>query len=165
MKLSTLFASAFALPLRIMLLVFTLMTSATSSQADSSSPSLASYYDRHMALQGDVAYGWIGRGQPARMMAGVVQVGVSDKAYFALLADACPVEIVTGAEDEGEMGAWHFVQAPLRLRTLELALEEYLRFGLEAGYDTCKVDVRWVWGSNYYEVEPFGFTASVFVSF
>ena len=87
MKLSTLFASACALHLRIMLLVFTLMTSATSSQADSSSPSLASYYDRHMALQGDVAYGWNGRGQPARMMEGVVQVGVSDKAFFALLAD------------------------------------------------------------------------------
>jgi hypothetical protein len=31
------------------------------------------------------------------------------------------------------MGAWHFVQAPLRLRSLRLALEEYLRFGLEAG--------------------------------
>lgn len=75
------------MPLRIMLLAFTLMTAATSSQADSSSPRLASYYDRHMALQGDVAYGWIGRGQPARMMAGVVQLGVSDKAFFALLAD------------------------------------------------------------------------------
>ena len=52
---------------------------------------------------------------------------------YALLADACPVEIVNGAEDEGEMGAWHFVQAPLRQRTLQLALDEYLRFGLEAG--------------------------------
>lgn len=55
MKLSTLFASTFALPLRIMLLVFTLMTSATSSQADSTSPGLASSYHNHMALQGDVA--------------------------------------------------------------------------------------------------------------
>jgi hypothetical protein len=40
---------------------------------------------------------------------------------------------MTGADDEGEMGAWHFVQAPLRLRNLRVALDEYLRFGLEAG--------------------------------
>ena len=87
MTFSSLIFIAYAMPLRIILLALTLMTAATSSQADSSSPSLAAYYDRHMALQGDVAYGWIGRGQPARMMAGVVQLGVSDKAFFALLAD------------------------------------------------------------------------------
>ena len=87
MNFSSFLASAYAIPLRIILLALTFLTAATSSQADSSSPSLASYYDRHMALQGDVAYGWVGRGQPARMMAGVVQLGVSDKAFFALLAD------------------------------------------------------------------------------
>lgn len=54
-------------------------------------------------------------------------------AAFALLAGMCASEISTGADDEGEMGAWHFVQAPLRLRNLRLALDEYLRFGLEAG--------------------------------
>jgi hypothetical protein len=52
---------------------------------------------------------------------------------YAQLAGACPPEIVTGADDEGEMGAWHFVQGPLRLRNLRAALDEYLRFGLEAG--------------------------------
>lgn len=52
---------------------------------------------------------------------------------FALLTQTCATEIVTGADDEGEMGAWHFVQAPLRLRSLRIALDEYLRFGLEAG--------------------------------
>ena len=31
------------------------------------------------------------------------------------------------------MGAWHFLQAPQRMRNLRLALDEYLRFGLEAG--------------------------------
>jgi hypothetical protein len=31
------------------------------------------------------------------------------------------------------MGAWHFLQAPQRLRNLQIALDEYLRFGLEAG--------------------------------
>ena len=52
---------------------------------------------------------------------------------FALLTETCATEIVTGADDEGEMGAWHFVQAPLRLRNLRIAIDEYLRFGLEAG--------------------------------
>lgn len=54
-------------------------------------------------------------------------------AAFVLLTGMCAVEITCGADDEGEMGAWHFVQAPLRLRSLRLALDEYLRFGLEAG--------------------------------
>ena len=55
--------------------------------ADSSGPQLASYYERHMALQGGVAHGWIGRGAPVRLRAGVRQVGVSQDAYFALLDD------------------------------------------------------------------------------
>jgi hypothetical protein len=54
-------------------------------------------------------------------------------AAFVLLSAMCATEITSGADDEGEMGAWHFVQAPLRLRSLRLALDEYLRFGLEAG--------------------------------
>jgi hypothetical protein len=52
---------------------------------------------------------------------------------YAMLASTCPPEIGTGADDEGEMGAWHFVQAPQRIRNLQRALDEYLRFGLEAG--------------------------------
>ena len=59
-------------------------------------------------------------------------VRFSDPAY-AQLAGSCALEIVNGADDEGEMGVWHFVQAPLRLRNLRVALDEYLRFGLEAG--------------------------------
>ena len=66
-------------------LILTMTTPA--AQADSSSRELASYYERHMALAGDVAHGWVGRGEPRRMKAGVVQVGVSRDAYFALLAD------------------------------------------------------------------------------
>jgi hypothetical protein len=31
------------------------------------------------------------------------------------------------------MGAWHFLQAPQRVANLRVALDEYLRFGLEAG--------------------------------
>jgi hypothetical protein len=59
-------------------------------------------------------------------------VSFGEPAYAQLTGSTAP-EIVTGADDEGEMGAWHFVQAPLRLRNLRMALDEYLRFGLEAG--------------------------------
>jgi len=61
-----------------------------------------------------------------------VSTTFGDPAY-AVLAPACPPEIASGADDEGEMGAWHFLQAPQRVRSLRLALDEYLRFGLEAG--------------------------------
>lgn len=75
------------LRLRILLCTLALLLSAAPSHADSSSGHLASYYGRHMALEGDVAYGWIGRGEPRRQLAGVVQVGVGQDAFFALLAD------------------------------------------------------------------------------
>ena len=56
-------------------------------QAETSGPMLASYYERHMALRAGVAYGWVGQGSPARLLAGVRQVGVSQQAWFALLDD------------------------------------------------------------------------------
>lgn len=80
-------ASIACMPLRTLFCTLALLISATATQADSSSRSLASYYERHMALEGDVAYGWIGRGEPRRLLAGVVQVGVSQDAFFALLTD------------------------------------------------------------------------------
>ena len=52
---------------------------------------------------------------------------------FAQLAAACADEIKTGAEDGSEMGVFSLLQQPQRLKNLEIALEEYLRFGLEAG--------------------------------
>lgn len=55
--------------------------------ADASGPTLASYYDRHLALDGGTAWGWSGRGAPRRLRAGVRQVGVSQDADFALLDD------------------------------------------------------------------------------
>jgi len=64
-----------------------LSMSAPTADADSSSPQLASYYERHMVLQGDVAHGWTGRGEPRRLRAGVVQVGVDKDGFLALLAD------------------------------------------------------------------------------
>jgi len=52
---------------------------------------------------------------------------------FAQLSSPCADEIKTGAEDGSEMGAFAMLQQPQRLANLRIALEEYLRFGLEAG--------------------------------
>jgi hypothetical protein len=52
---------------------------------------------------------------------------------YAVLRTSAPAEITEGAEGETEMGAWRFLQSPRRLRNLRTALDEYLRFGLEAG--------------------------------
>ena len=38
-----------------------------------------------------------------------------------------------GADDDGEMGAFHFVLAPLRENDLRVRLQEYLPAGLEFG--------------------------------
>lgn len=58
--------------------------SITTAQADSSSPLLASYYDRHMAVIDGVAHGWTARGTPRPLRPDVQQVGVSVDAFFAL---------------------------------------------------------------------------------
>ncbi len=63
------------------------MSAAPSLRADASSVELASYYERHMALRGGAAHGWVRRGAPRALRSGVVQVGVGKSAYFALLAD------------------------------------------------------------------------------
>jgi hypothetical protein len=78
--------------------------------ADSSNHTLASYYERHMALDGDLAYGWVGRGAPQRLRAGVVQVGVSRDAWFALLAD-------------GSLLTW--ADAPDRATTLMRGIKQF----------------------------------------
>ncbi len=52
---------------------------------------------------------------------------------YCQLAPTCPPEIRRGAEDEGEMGVYNFVQQEARLGLLRTALQEYLRVGLEAG--------------------------------
>jgi hypothetical protein len=52
---------------------------------------------------------------------------------YAQLGSFCPAEIRTGAEDESEMGAFHDLFAPQRESNLRIRLQEYLRFGLEAG--------------------------------
>jgi hypothetical protein len=52
---------------------------------------------------------------------------------YAQLAAACADEIKTGAENGSEMGVFSLLEQPQRLKNLQVALEEYLRFGLEAG--------------------------------
>jgi hypothetical protein len=52
---------------------------------------------------------------------------------YGQLARRCAKEILTGADDEAEMGAFHNLYAPQREANLRLRLDEYLRFGLEAG--------------------------------
>ena len=52
---------------------------------------------------------------------------------YAQLSTACPTEITTGADNGSEMGAFNFLMQPQRATNLQTALDEYLRFGLEAG--------------------------------
>ena len=52
---------------------------------------------------------------------------------YAQLGVRCATEISTGADNGAEMGAFCFLQQPQRTTNLLTALNEYLRFGMEAG--------------------------------
>ncbi len=79
--------------------LWALLTSAAPPlRADASSDGLASYYERHMALRGGVAHGWIGREAPRALRSGVTQVGVSKSAFFALLTDG---HLIRWTDDPG----------------------------------------------------------------
>jgi hypothetical protein len=52
---------------------------------------------------------------------------------YAQLSLATAAGILTGAEDGSEMGAFKYLMQPQRLANLRASLDEYLRFGLEAG--------------------------------
>jgi hypothetical protein len=54
-------------------------------------------------------------------------------AAYAQLSRSCPAAIRTGADDGSEMGAFHDLFQAQRETHLRARLEEYLRFGLEAG--------------------------------
>jgi hypothetical protein len=56
-----------------------------------------------------------------------------DHPGFLRLAAATPVEILTGAEDEDQMGVYHREYLSLRKANLRFALSEHLRIGLSAG--------------------------------
>lgn len=52
---------------------------------------------------------------------------------YSQLALSCPQEITRGADDESEMGAFHDLYQPQRETDLRVRLDEYLRYGLQAG--------------------------------
>jgi hypothetical protein len=52
---------------------------------------------------------------------------------YGQLSLTCAAPIRTGAEDGSEMGAFSFLKQPQREANLRASLDEYLRFGLEAG--------------------------------
>ncbi|MET0463429.1 MAG: hypothetical protein ABW007_09745 [Chitinophagaceae bacterium] len=55
------------------------------------------------------------------------------KAAYCQLSAHCATEITQGADDGAEMGAFHDLYQPQREMNLKTRLNEYLRFGLEAG--------------------------------
>jgi hypothetical protein len=59
-------------------------------------------------------------------------VHFTDPAY-AQLKRTVPEEIRAGADDGAEMGAFYFLKQPQREANLRASLDEFLRFGLEAG--------------------------------
>ena len=52
---------------------------------------------------------------------------------YGQLSRRCEPEIFSGADDESEMGAFHDLFEPQRITNIQVRLDEYLRFGLEAG--------------------------------
>jgi hypothetical protein len=52
---------------------------------------------------------------------------------YAQLRPGTPGEVRRGADDESEMGVTHYLYTPQRETNLRIRVEEYLRFGLEAG--------------------------------
>ncbi len=67
-----------------------------------------------------------------RLVPAFTSLRVADPGYGQLQLSA-PEQIQTGADDESEMGAFHDVFAPQRASNVRARLDEYLRFGLEAG--------------------------------
>jgi hypothetical protein len=68
----------------------------------------------------------------ARMMPRYTAEEYGEPGYLQLHT-ACPRELRCGAADGGEMGAYHHLYAPQRVDALYTRLDEYLRFGLDAG--------------------------------
>jgi hypothetical protein len=73
----------------------------------------------------------------AEVVPAFTSLGYGQPGYCQLRISA-PEQIRTGADDEAEMGAFHDLFQPQRESNLRTRLDEYLRFGLEAGvfYET-----------------------------
>lgn len=67
-----------------------------------------------------------------RLAPSFMSMRYGDPAY-AQLSQACALEILTGAEDGSEMGAFNNLKQSQREANLRASLDEYMRFGLEAG--------------------------------
>ncbi|HLH73245.1 MAG TPA: hypothetical protein VKX96_08170 [Chloroflexota bacterium] len=67
-----------------------------------------------------------------RLVPQFTSISYGDPGYGQLALASAP-ELTTGADDEGELGAFHYLQQTQRLKNLQSSLNEYLRFGLEAG--------------------------------
>jgi len=67
-----------------------------------------------------------------RLSPAFTSIHYGDPGYAQLSIESVR-EIRTGAEDGSEMGVFGILQQPQREANLRAALEEYLRFGLEAG--------------------------------
>jgi hypothetical protein len=74
----------------------------------------------------------IARREALRVVPGFVARRFGRPAYAQLRATV-PAEVLAGAEDEGEMGAFHLNAGPQRQGNLRIRLEEYLRVSLDAG--------------------------------
>jgi len=68
----------------------------------------------------------------SRLYPAFASLTFGDPAY-AQLRSSCATEVRAGADDGAEMGVFRYLQQPQREANLRQALEEYLRFGLEAG--------------------------------
>lgn len=71
-------------------------------------------------------------GEAARVRPVFTSLRHGDAGYCQLSQD-CAAEIRRGADDGAEMGAFHGLYEPQREANLRRSLDEYLRFGLEAG--------------------------------
>ena len=52
---------------------------------------------------------------------------------YGQLSGHCAIQIIRGADDESEMGVFHNLYQSQKISNLRTRLDEYLRFGLEAG--------------------------------
>lgn len=71
----------------IRLALIVLLLSCGNARADSSSPTLAAYYDRQMAIVGGIAYAWEDDDAPRMIQPDAMQVGVGRSHYYVLGAD------------------------------------------------------------------------------
>jgi len=69
----------------------------------------------------------------SRLVPSFVSTNYGDPGY-AQLGSGAAAEIRTGADDGNEMGAFNFLKNAQRQANLNAAINEYLRFGLQAGF-------------------------------